>query len=438
MILVAIKRANNLAGVQCFRHIQSNAQPPLQSVKPIDRLNIYLIANATWFLAFGIQMVLFAWLITIELRESPTRVGFAQMALLTPTLLFILIGGSLADRFGGRLLSIIGQSCAAVGPLGLSLVILTDNLSFQAVIVFALWMGTAQAVITPARDGLLSQLAGGQVQKLVIKVNMIQFGTQSFGFLIASQADNLGAAVTLIVQSVVLAFGVVVFLMLKVDETLRPPSDVGFSQQILQSIVEGARTIRATPALATVTLQNLAMGMFMMGSYTVTLPLLIRQNYDGTSAELAGLNIINSIGLLLCNMVLLRMGGVRRPGRALIVSLSMAGLLLAATIFIKSFTLLLVAIFLWGIAGGVLMTMSRTIMQEQAPVDQRGRIMAFFSFSFMGSGLIGALMMGFLVEYFRAEGALLFAAIGVNVAAILVRIFSNIWDFESHWQIEKS
>ena len=35
---------------------------------------------------------MFAWLITIELNESPTRVGVAQTALLLPTLLFILIG----------------------------------------------------------------------------------------------------------------------------------------------------------------------------------------------------------------------------------------------------------------------------------------------------------------------------------------------------------
>ena len=64
-------------------------------------LNLYLLANSTWFLAFGIQMVVFAWLITIQLHESPTRVGIAQMALLLPTLVFILVGGSLADRYGG-------------------------------------------------------------------------------------------------------------------------------------------------------------------------------------------------------------------------------------------------------------------------------------------------------------------------------------------------
>ena len=53
-------------------------------------------------------------------------------------------------------------------------------------------------------------------------------------------------------------------------------------------------------------------------------------------------------------------------------------------------------IFLWGGCGGVAMSMARTIMQEQAPYDQRGRVMAFFSFSIMGAGPFGALLAGAL------------------------------------------
>ena len=395
-------------------------------------LNLYLLANSTWFLAFGIQMVVFAWLITIQLHESPTRVGVAQMALLLPTLLFILVGGSLADRYGGRLIAIIGQSAAALGPIGLTLIIVSGHLSFQTVILFALWMGTAQALVTPARDGLLSKLAEGAVQKLVIKVSMIQFGIQILGFMIAAKADQLGPTIVLCTQSAILTLGVIAFAVLKVDESTSP-SDVGFTRHILDSIIEGFSTVRSTPALLTVTLQNLAMGMFLMGSYIVTMPLLIRQNYEGTSSELAWMNIANAAGLFLSSMTLLRMGGVKRPGRALLISLAIAGFLLGCAAYARSFTELIFIVFLWGAGGGLVMTMSRSIMQEQAPAAQRGRIMAFFSLSFMGAGLVGSLLNGYLVEVFRAEGALLFAASGIIVAVILVRVTSSIWHLESHW-----
>lgn len=395
-------------------------------------LNIYLFANSTWFLAFGIQMVVFAWLITIELNESPTRVGVAQTALLLPTLLFILIGGSLADRYGGRTIAFIGQFGAAIGPIGLTLIILSGDLSFQMVIGFALWMGTAQAMVTPARDGLLSQLADGDVQRLVIKVSMIQFGIQIVGFIIASFADQLGAVLVLGTQSSILMLGAIAFYFLKIEETPRARKDSGILTEIYESIVEGVRTIRAAPSLLSVTCQNLAMGAFLMGSYVVTLPLLIRQNFGGTSAELAWVNIANALGLFLSSMILLHLGGIKRPGRALLLSLGTAAVLLGIASYAESMTMLLFVIFCWGIAGGLIMTMSRSIMQEQAPADQRGRIMAFFSLSFMGAGLFGSLLNGYLVELFRAEGALMFSSIGMLASVLLVRVLSPLWPLESH------
>ena len=132
-------------------------------------------------------------------------------------------------------------------------------------------------------------------------------------------------------------------------------------------------------------------------------------------------------------MTLLRMGGVKRPGRALLLSLAVAGFLLGCAAFARNFTELIVIIFLWGVGGGLVMTMSRSIMQEQAPAEQRGRIMAFFSLSFMGAGLFGSLLNGYLVEVFRAEGALLFAASGIILAVVLIRLTSSIWHLESHW-----
>ncbi|MFT7218709.1 MAG: MFS family permease [Candidatus Azotimanducaceae bacterium] len=394
-------------------------------------LSLYLFANSTWFLAFGIQMVVFAWLITIELNESPTRVGIAQMALLLPTLIFILIGGSLSDRYGGRNVAIVGQSCAAIGPLVLTIAIVTGHLNFQTVIIFALWMGIAQALVTPARDGLLSQLAGGQIQKLVIIVSMIQFGIQVVGFLIAANADQLGAVVVLGSQSGILIVGIIAYLFLRVDEQLKPVSQSSLLQHLRESIFEGFRTVRATPALLTVTIQNLAMGMFLMGSFIVTLPLLIRQNYDGTSAELAWVNTANAVGLFLSTMVLWRLGGVKRPGRALILSLAMAGILLGLTTYVTEFRMLLMVVFMWGAAGGLVMTMSRSIMQEKAPADQRGRIMAVFSLSFMGAGLFGSLLNGYLVEQIRAEGALLVSTVGILVSVSAVAFVSSLWSLES-------
>jgi len=65
-------------------------------------LHYYYLGTGSWFLSYGIQTVAFAWIVTILLDESAKLVGIAQMAFLLPAMLFTLVGGSLADQFGGR------------------------------------------------------------------------------------------------------------------------------------------------------------------------------------------------------------------------------------------------------------------------------------------------------------------------------------------------
>ncbi|MDA9316056.1 MFS transporter, partial [Pseudomonadales bacterium] len=65
-------------------------------------LNYYFLGAGSWFLAYGIQSVIFAWMVTMVLDETADKVGLAQMAFMLPAMLFMLLGGSLADHYGGR------------------------------------------------------------------------------------------------------------------------------------------------------------------------------------------------------------------------------------------------------------------------------------------------------------------------------------------------
>jgi MFS family permease len=78
------------------------------------------------------------------------------------------------------------------------------------------------------------------------------------------------------------------------------------------------------------------------------------------------------------------------------------------------------------------MTMSRTIMQEQAPDNQRGRVMSFFSFSFMGAGPVGALLCGYLVEALGPQLALSLAAGAMLLVILIVALASSLWRLEAH------
>jgi MFS family permease len=303
----------------------------------------------------------------------------------------------------------------------------TDRLSYQMMIIYALIMGCAQAFVTPARDGLLSQVAEGRVQRMVMLTSIMQFGLQMVGFMVASTADELGGIVILSVQLLVLMLGVWAFLQIHESDTL--PTE---KPRLLDSLQEGARTVFTSSAMRMVMVQNTAMAMFFMGSYIVTLPLMVREAFSGSAADLAYMNGANSFGLVLTILLLLRLGDVRRQGRALLLSQGLGALVFASAAMAQSFVLFVFAVFVWGICGGLAMTMSRTIMQEQAPAAQRGRVMSFYAFSFMGAGPIGALLCGYLVELLGPRDALLAAAAAMFSTIILVGLASRLWHLEGH------
>jgi len=395
-------------------------------------LHFYLFGTATWFLSFGVQGVMFAWLVTMVLHESPEMVGVAQMALLLPGTLLILIGGSYADRLGGLRVAVVAQFAAAIGPLVLLAFISRDALSFAVMIGYAIFMGCAQAFVTPARDGLLNQVAEGRVQRTVMLASVMQFGLQVAGYALASQADRIGAVPILAIQAVVLCLGVFSFTRMRLGSPPPAPAAPAVAHPpLLSSLVEGARTCFSIPAIRMVMLQNAAMGLFFMGSFIVTVPLAVRELFDGSSQDLGLVSGANSLGLMLTILLLLRLGDIHRQGRALLLAQAAGCLVLVFSSLAPDMLRFVLAIFAWGICGGLGLTMSRTIMQEQAPAAQRSRVMSFYSFTFLGAGPVGALLCGFMVERIGVTAALQTAGVAMLLVVLIVATRSGLWHLDS-------
>ena len=394
----------------------------------IRPLYAYFTATGSWFLAFGLQSVLFAYLVTLVLNESAEKVGFAQMAYLLPGTLFILLGGSVADHYGGRRVALIGQALAATLALCLAITMWFTDLTYTLFVLFAIAMGCAQAIVTPARDGLLPLVAEGQIQRRVVQASMIQFGTQMVGLLLASLTDGLGAIVMLASQSAILSLGVIAYSKLSLPTKPAAALEISVAKQLRFMVVEGFKSVLRSPPMRMVVMQNVAMALFFMGSYIVTMPLLIREVYGGNAESLSWVNAANSLGLFIAILILLRYGDIKRQGRALVLSQGIGALILALAGFNWGFEILVITLFFWGTCGGVAMTMSRTIMQEHAPEDQRGRMMAFYAFSFMGAGPLGALLSGYLVTWFGPLAALQLSSVAMFIVSIIVFIEGHLWN----------
>jgi MFS family permease len=408
--------------VHCPVRVNDLVEPV--SVQPVSH---YMIATATWYGAYGMQSVVFAWLVTIVLREPAERVGWAQTMLLVPSMVLILFAGAIADRVGAARQAMWSQFAAALIPVMLIGALLFFELTYTIMIVYAIVMGTAQAFVTPSRDGLLNQVAQGNVQRTVMQTSLAQFGLQIVGYTIAGFADRLGAEVILAIQSGVLLIGVWGYRQIHVaTHAVRPISSFS-GGHVFQGIMEGAVTVMSNPIMRVVVLQNVAMAFFFMGTFIVAFPLVVREVFAGSSGDLAILSGFNSLGLVVTILVLLRVGYVQRPGRALLVGQGVGAIALFTTGLVGNFTYFVALVFAWGMCGGIAMPMCRTLMQELAPPEQRSRVMSFFAFSFMGAGPMGALMVGYLAEVFGPQPTILICSAAMLLSIVIVGVATPMW-----------
>ena len=370
------------------------------------------------------QSVVFAWLVTIILREPAEMVGWAQTAILAPGMVLILIAGALADRVGPDRQALAAQGFAAVVPWLLILALNYGFLSYGLMIVYALLMGVAQAFVTPARDGLLNHVAEGNVQRTVLLASLSQFSFQIVGYMIAGFADQVGGALILSIQSVMLIVGVFAYLLLRKQNAVTPEPN---HDSMVNSLIIGAQTVAKSSIMRVCVVQNVAMALFFMGCFIVCFPLVVRDVFGGSSGDLAILSAFNSMGLVLTILLMLRLGYVSQPGRALLIFQGLGAVVLLASGLMQNFALFVAAVFCWGLCGGIAMPMSRTLMQELAPPEQRSRVMSFYAFSFMGAGPLGTILCGYLAAIYGPQMAIVICGTAMLVVVLIMGIISDLW-----------
>jgi len=396
------------------------AQQPSRAVAPYGW---FIIGVTTWFTAVGMQGVLFSWLVVGELHAKAEWVGIAQSALMLPSVLFLLLGGAVADRYDRRTLLIVLHLVASVLSAGLVIVVASGTLSLPALLVYALGMGSVQAFVMPARDALLSEVAGPNLMRAVTGLTLTQWGTQALGALVAGAARWTGTVPALCLHALMLLSGVSPL------SKLPPAPPHGSARRHLRpaDVIEGVREVMHSPILPPMFWLVTAVGVLSIGPFLVVFPILVRDYYGGDVAQLALLNMAFPVGTILGSLALLWRGRLRRKGAAQLLTL-VSG---AGCLGIVSFGLplwgTLAAVCAWGIGAAIFTNAGRIVFQEQAPPSHRARVLSVYMFGFMGAaGLIGAPLSGVLVERFGPLTTCAIASCAMLVVVGGVFMFTNV------------
>ena len=413
--------------------VTTQTQAADAAAAPSTRFEAYLFTQGAWFLAFGVQVVLFPYLLRVVLDESEGRFGLAQMALQLPTTLLILIGGVVADRIAPRRIVIVCCGLAVLTFLALGGLVTSGRLTYGLMIGYALTVGVLSAFATPARDSLLSLVApdrgAGSVQRAVTLAALAQYVAQILGMLVAAAAPLFGVGPLLLGQAGLMAVATLSAVSLRPRPAVPVVRGAGGNAlgRLAADVGGGLSAVVASPIIGPLTACATAMGVCFMGSFFVLLPLIVESYFTGVAGSdrtqiasgLALFSLCFWTGSLVSTLALMRLAPRRHVGRLYLGALASGGLILMACAIPVPFAAFCALNFAWGLGGGVAMTLGRGMVQQYAPPESRGRVLSVFTRGMMGGGPIGAAVYGYLAGAIGPRtavlvpGALMLALVGL-------------------------
>ncbi len=415
-------------------------------------LPAYLSVQATWFIAFGLQMVLFPYLITNKLGLGGTELGIANLALSGPSVIFLLIGGVVAERASGKPLLMILHLFAALPAFGLAYALATDNLSYPLMIAYGLALGTVGAFMMPARDSILNEVverrgrvgSGVTLQQGIAFATLAQFGAQIAGLVLGGYADKMtkmpmwlggfgvgpiNSWALLVVQGAVLASGAVLaFLLAKGRKVKTGRSGFGAA---FGDIAEGFKVVAGDAKLWAMTVLMFGVGIFVIGAFLVVLPIINRDVYGLSGDGIRDMFVTFWLGAFVSSVALSLVKNIKRQGRLLLTAQLLGSLAILPMMTKVPHEVFLMIVFVWGLSGGVSIAMSRSIVQDAAPKDQLARVLSIYQLGFMAGTPLGAAIMGWLVDAFGPYKIAIVPAAGMTVLILWMAIRTPIWNLKN-------
>ena len=421
-----------------------SAPPRASSFRQVMRTgNFRLLWGAGALSAVGDQfdLIAFPWLV-LMLTGDPLAVGAVIAVSNIPTIFFMILGGSLVDRFSPRLMMQASNLTRVVLGTALAALILSGLAQLWIIYVVALIKGIADAFYYPAQGALLPRIAPPenlrQSNAVITTTTELSgfIGPTLAGALIAFFSSGSGVAARLPGQEgldgvsltgIGLAFGVVgvaFFLssLLLIGIRLRPAAaDPEADEEkvgLLKSIAEGVNFVRGDAVMLTMFILIAAAELFVEGPVIVGMPVLANTRLAQSALALGVISSAYAGGALCGSIIAGILPAPKRGlGPALIGALILSGILLMPFGFLSSLWQAALTLLIIGVAGGYVDIMLTTWLQSRTPQRMLGRVMSMLMVAAVGLSPVSNAVSGALIRFslgwvFAGSGAAL-AIIGL-------------------------
>jgi MFS family permease len=391
------------------------------SFRALRHRNFQLFVGGQFISLIGtwMQTVALGWLV-YRLTHSPLLLGLTGFLGQIPSLVVSPLAGVLADRWNRHRMVIATQVFSMVQATVLAILVLTHRITIGEILGLSLFIGLINAVDVPVRQSFLVEMvAGGEDLANAIALNSSNFNVARLvGPAIAGVLIGLvGEGMVFLVNALSYLGVIGALLAIRVPPRSRPAQPPGM---VWTNMKEGIRYVTGFAPIRSVLLLLALVSVF--GSpYAVLMPVFARDVLHGDAHTLGFLVGAGGIGALAGALYLAARTTVKGLGRIIVGAATAFGAGLCTFAMARNQWIAAALLVVIGFGIMVHMAATNTIIQTLVDPDKRGRVMSFYTVSFMGIAPLGSLTLGAIASHIGAPwtvflggtvciaGALLFA-----------------------------
>jgi MFS family permease len=335
------------------------------------QFRLLFLGRAVSFLGNAVAPVALAFAV-LELTGSKSDLGLLLAARSLPQVVFILVGGTLADRLPRHHVMVASSVISGLSQASIALLLLTHHAQLWHLVALSVVNGASTAFFFPASSGVIPQTVPRELLQQANTVLRLALNAS----WIAGAAMG-GVAVAAVGPGWAIAFDGATFLLgaLFIGAMSVRAAEREEVTTFLAELRDGWREFRARTWLWVVVLQFSIVNAAWSGGQNVLGPVVARDELGGAAAWGAIL-AAESVGLVLGGLVALRF----RPRRMLLVATF--GILLMPIVLIAlavpaPVPAIMATAFVAGIGVETFGILWDTTMQQEIPQEKLSRLYAY-------------------------------------------------------------
>jgi MFS family permease len=339
-----------------------------------------------------------SWLV-YRLTNSPWLLGIVGFSGQIPALFLMPVAGVWVDRWDRHRVLKLTQIFAMLQSFALAALALSGQIQVWQIIGLAMFQGVINSFDMPARQSFVVEMIEDRADlanAIALNSTMVN-GARLIGPSIAGTVIALAGEGLCFLIDGLSYIAVIASLMLMRTRRSEPKP----RQNIFNELREGfGYIIGFAPIRSILTL--IAAFSLLGFPYTVLLPVFASTVLHGGPHTLGFLTAASGTGALISAITLAMRKTIVGLGKAISVVAFTFGAALMALGISRTLWLSLPLMLITGFSMMQMMAASNTIMQTILEEDKRGRVMSFYSLSFMGILPFGSLISGALANKFGA------------------------------------